>query len=183
MASSLGFSAKHKHANSPACMRSLMETMNSLVFRRQSSCAQLSQLVHFHQALLCTWGRNPLLIQTSVWMLTGGRISLFQITATVLNTEWKQVLLTSKQFFAVNSTDWKPKCRNSTDLWRPTVPWWLRSLSALPSPTLLCISTLQPGTHSLAGTDRVTITWTSLVFPSQINHRCLFLWACFFKVV
>lgn len=31
-------------------------------------------------------------------MLTGGRISLFQITATVLNTEWKQVLLTSKQF-------------------------------------------------------------------------------------
>lgn len=89
---------------------------------------------------------------------------------------WMETGVVDEQtVFAVNSTDWKLKCRNSTDLWRPTVPWWLRSLSALPSPTLLCISALQPGTHSLAGTDKVTITWMSLVFHRKSTTGVVFV--------
>lgn len=168
MASSLRFSAKHKHANSPACMRSLMETMNSLVFGRQSSCAQLSQLVHFYVrkkstdpdfSLDADWRSYQSFSNHShrakYWMETG--------------------VVDEQTVFAVDSTNWKLKCRNSTDLWRPTVPWWLRSLSALPSPTLLCISALQPGTHSLAGTDKVTITWTSLVFHRKSTTGVVFV--------
>lgn len=37
---------------------------------------------------------------------------------------------------------------NSTNLWTLAVPWWHRSLSSLPSPTLLCISTLQQTSHN-----------------------------------